>query len=1236
MPLSWFRRNAKKQSAPVKKAALSYEPLEIRNLLTTFAVANLNDSGAGSLRQAIIDANAAPGADAISFSIAGSIQLTSALPRITGQLDVDGTTAPGFASTPVVEVDFNGAKGLQFEAGSGGSEVQSLGLVDASAAGVKLNGVGNIVLAGNRIGVALNGAAAANRGNGIELVNSNGNTIGGDDVDERNIISANGKYGVHLTGSSNNTISGNYIGTDVAGLADMGNAKGGIHLRSSSSSNLIGGETGNVISGNDGIGVHLNSGSSLNTISSNRIGTNAAGTAAIGNSSDGLKIEKSDRNIIGNTDAIESVDFYDAADGTAITQPVNFWQGIRGSSVAGQYIMVGTSGADGIVFIGSVDGDTGNTYYPVSYPNNAGTTSVYGPDLMNNGDLRLVGTYRANGSSVVHGFMYEGAAADLATAANYRTIDYPGANYTYLHSTAGGLVVGNYDSPTDHGTGSLPFGPGHAFIYDINSDTFLTDVTYPGSKSNTVYGIWYNGDTKYTLAGGYSNEFVNNFDDPNVPLGSAFLVDYDSATGQFSNWKSYTHPGGVNIVTHFEGISSVEKGVYTLAADAINLGTSDPESGSIVTVRRNSDGTFSDAVWVTLEDPSAPGAINSSNSVYGNVAVGILVDGSTISSYQAELNTAFQLSNVISGNGGNGINVLKSSFNTVAMNYIGTNAAGTADLGNALNGIQLTKSSSGNLIGGEATGGNDPTGNVFVRPPQGNLISGNNQNGVLINAKSSSNQLSGNFIGTTASGNVALGNSLDGVLIEKADGNTLLGCTFEQDPFVFYNVLSGNGGNGLRVNNSNDTTIQANFVGMGANNDTAVGNGLNGVVIEGNSTRTTMGGPIPLGNVVAANTLNGLVVQDKASEFVTYNTFCGLAAFSDDPSFGNGQDGMHITSTGANILIRTNVITRNGDDGIEVSGKAKGVRIAGNIIGLNTDGVLPMGNADNGIEIGGNAQDIVVGGPQPTFNIIPENAISHNGGNGVAIIGSAKNNLVNHSYIGTDIFGHGQHGNGQAGVLIDSGTSGNIVGTSDPVMPTLISNNASHGIVLRGTHNNVIRSTTIGTEINGTTAAGNGGSGVFITEGSYDNVIASDSGAPKNIIANNIARGIFADSGTGNAFLGNSIYDNGTVGIDLSPGANLNQAAPNLAAVQTGVSAIHVTGTLNSTPNSSFAIQFFASDANDGSGQNYLGEALVSTNASGLATFAVDLPLPPGGANFITATATDQNNNTSEFSVAIS
>ena len=1238
MLFSFLRRqSAKRASKPVRKsekpkrAGLSYESLEVRNMMATFAVANLNDSGAGSFRQALLDANTTTGADVISFSVAGSIQLQSALPKIIDQVDIDGTTAPGYSTSPLVELDFNGTKGLRFEAGSSLSSLYSLALVDASGTGVKLNGVNDVTIAGNFIGVTLSGSAAANRGEGIDLVNSSGNTIGGDTAGERNVISANHKNGVRLKGSSNNQISGNYIGTNVAGSLDFGNGHNGIMLTSGSNGNWIGLLAANLISGNDNDGVHIKSNSNSNTVAGNFIGTNAAGTAALGNSGDGVEVRSSSSTVIGNTNAVSSIDFYDANDGVDFTQPVDGWQGIRAGDNAGEYMLTGTSGSNGLLYIGTIDGDSGTSYL-INYPG-ASETTVYGPDNLGNGIIRLVGTYRTNGSSVVNSFLFEGTTSDLANPANYLTINFAGAEYTYAHSTAGGLVVGNYDNPASHGMGNLPYGPGNAFIYDIDADEFLENIVFPGSQSNSVYGVWHNEGTKYTFVGGYSNGLVATFDDPEQPLDSAYMVDYDSSTGLFSNWASFDYPGGDNLITHFEGISSVEKGVYTLAAVSVETGSSSiQQQGSFVTVRRNADGSFGEAEWVVLDDPSFPDGDLMADSVYGNQVVGIVIDGSTITSYQATINSSFQLSNVISGNGGNGINLHKASSNPIAMNYIGTDVTGTVDLGNAQNGILLTSKSASNLIGGEATGGNDPTTDVFVRPPQGNLISGNNANGVLIQKNSTGNQLSGNFIGTTATGNAALGNSQDGVAIDKADGNTLIGCTFQQDPFVFYNVISGNGGNGLRVNNSDDTTIQANFFGMGADNDTAVGNAGNGVVVEGNSTRTVMGGPIPLGNVVAANAMNGIVVQDKASYFTSYNTFCGLAAFSDDPTFGNGLDGMLITSTGGEILLRTNVITRNGDDGIEVSGNAKDVRIPGNIIGLNTYGFLPMGNADNGIEIGGNAQRIVVGGPQPTFNVAPRNAISHNGNNGVAIVGSARNNIVSHSYIGTDSTGTVAWGNANAGVYIGAGSYGNTIGSEDSALETVISGNDGNGIELSGTYDNTVIRSFIGTQADGTTPMANGANGILIADGSYDNTIGGDSIVDGNTIANNTANGVSVTSGNNNGILLNSIYDNALRGIHLSPGANNNQAAPNLIMYLNVLRGAELTGDLTSTPNQTFTLDFYASEDDDWSGQFYLGSLSVTTDANGFAEFTHTFLNPHSGADFYTATATDAQNNTSEFS----
>ncbi len=501
--------------------------------------------------------------------------------------------------------------------------------------------------------------------------------------------------------------------------------------------------------------------------------------------------------------------------------------------------------------------------------------------------------------------------------------------------------------------------------------------------------------------------------------------------------------------------------------------------------------------------------------------------------------------------------------------------------------------------------------------------------------------MSGNFIGTAISGSSALGNRLDGVAIVGANGNSLIGCTLQDDPFVYYNVISGNGANGLQVSGSNNTTIQANFFGLGADNHTAVGNALNGVVVEGSSTNTVMGGPIPLGNVDAANGENGLVVQGTASAFTTYNTFCGLAAFETYTNLGNAHDGILITSTGSNILIRTNVITENGNDGIEVSGAAQGVRIAGNIIGLDTNGNGAMGNHANGIEVDGNAHGIIIGGPQPTFNIIPHNVISANGGDGIAIDGDAHNIQISFSFVGTDLTGLDAFGNIKDGVYLGAGTYANTVGSTDPSLFMVISGNLTNGIEMNDTHNNTVVGCLIGTDLAGLLALPNAGDGVLLTN-SNNNLIGrsltvtnGSSPGPANIIAFNGADGVFVSSGNGNAIHANSIFGNTALGIDLAPWANLNQAAPVLTSVLSRPLGLEVSGTLANNPNTTYTIEFFADDTSSSSGRYLLGFESVRTNAVGLATFTFFGPVPPNGAEFVTALATDPLNDTTEFSAPV-
>ena len=377
--MSFFfrKRTTARRTGLRRHRALKIERLEDRTVLSAFAVTNLNDHGAGSLRQAMLNANSTVGADTINFNVAGIIKLTSgALPAVTDNVNIDGTTAPGFAGAPRVEVDYNGFGGLQFQAAAAGSALESLALVHSSGAGIKLNGGGHILIAGNYIGLALNGnTVAANKGNGIELVKSVSNTIGGVAAADRNVVSGNRKNGIYVNGGSSNQILGNYIGSDSTGALDRGNAGSGVVLTGGSQRNTIGGLKANAVSGNDGNGIEITSKATLNTVSANIVGLTAAGNTALANSNDGVKLDSANNNLIGQSDPVRDITYHDAS--LVSTQPVSGWQGIRGAAINGHYLIAGTSDADGLLFDGTIDG-VGQSYV-VDFPN-AYNTSVYGPD----------------------------------------------------------------------------------------------------------------------------------------------------------------------------------------------------------------------------------------------------------------------------------------------------------------------------------------------------------------------------------------------------------------------------------------------------------------------------------------------------------------------------------------------------------------------------------------------------------------------------------------------------------------------------------------------------------------------------------------------------------------------------------------------------------------------------------------------------------------------------------------
>jgi parallel beta-helix repeat protein len=887
------------------------------------------------------------------------------------------------------------------------------------------------------------------------------------------------------------TSAPNYSGTPVIALDCAG--KPGLTLGASADGSVV---QSIAVGGARGAGINVLA--SGVTIAGNYVGLTPSG-ATNENSGDGVRVVRpSSSNLIGGFNPVRGIRYFDTSNSKAFTIPVEVWQGLRNyGSNANQFLMCGTASDMGVLYAGPIAG--GGNSYSVKFPGSR-TTSVYGPDNLPNGSVRLVGSYVGPSirGVVNHGFVWEGTLADLPNGGLYRRIDYPGAKYQFVHSTMGGLAVGNAAAQSGHGP---RLGPGVAYIYDLSSGAFVATIQYPHSRSNTAYGIWHNGGTSYTICGGYSPLPANNMRNQAEPLadGRAYLVDYDSSTKQFSHWSTFRYRNGNlgrSFVTHFEGISSVEPGVYTLSADSVKRGSKAPAQGSWVTIRRNTDGSFGTAQWVDLNFTGSDG-VTSSNSVYGWDVVGV-VSGTSPLAFQAVVQIGFQLSNVISGNRGNGVGLYGSNGNIVAQNYIGTNPAGTAAVSNGRNGILLTGGSSRNLIGGQAAGANNPTGTkgtttpVYIVPPQGNLISGNRMNGVLVADGSVKNTLSGNLIGTNRQGNAPIGNRLDGVRIVRSNRNSLIGCTFQQNPFVFYNVVSGNGLNGVEVESSDDITVQGNFMGVGANNGTLVPNGIDGLVVSGSSHNLQAGGVIPLGSVISGNRRNGIFIQGTVTGFVSFNNFCGGFAFGG--AAPNGADGILITSTGGNNLVRTCILSGNNGNGLEIAGDASGVQVEDTACGTNTAIHDAMPNVGSGVLIGGTAHNNYLGGLQPSVEM--RTHFAGNLGYGVAVVGQAHDNFIYNSSIGvgfsfTNDTPDPAIPNQSGGIYLGAGTSNTTIGGTDPILQDNISSNVGAGIYINTSTGNLITGDHIlqnsqfgifatgacdGTNISSNTISGNGSS----------------------------------------------------------------------------------------------------------------------------------------------------------------
>lgn len=833
----------------------------------TFTVTLTNESGPGSLRQAFLDANATPGPDFIYFNIgtvAKSILPTNALPAITEPVTVDGTTQPGFSNAPIVELNGQsagtGTDGLRVWAG--GTTIRGLVINRFSGDGIEIATNGNNVVEGCWIGLGTDGTTRRANANGIFITNSPNNTIGGVSASQRNLITGNNQNGVRVEGpaSFGTLVLGNWIGLNVNSSAGVGNSQSGVYFLNAPSNTVGGTEAGarNLLGGNAQNGVRLEgSNAQANAVLGNFIGLDLTGATNRNNGNNGVYLLNAPSNTIGGATAgARNIIAGNSQAGVRIEGVTT-----RGNRVLGN--LVGTdvsgtlargNGGEGVYVLGNAFANTigGTNSGEANGIAHNGADGIYVQNGTNN--LARANAIHSNGGLGIdlgNNGVQANDTGDPDTGANNLQ------NFPILYAatnTASGLFV----------AGLLNSRPGAGFSIDFYSSTQCDPSTngegqvWLGSLGVTT-GADSNAPFALTLPVGASGRFITatatdtqgntsefspcvRAESTMAPLTFAVTNTNDSGPGSLrqaitdnnlavrSNRNSIVLaiPGvGPHTIAPASPLPTLTEAV---AVDGFTQAGSAPNSlpagnnavwqivldgAAIATagtdgLRVEGNGCLIQGLAITrFADNGIELATNASCTVRGCL-IGLGLDGSDQGNANSGIyliNSAGNLiggtspaaRNVISGQNsfhGIGLSGAGASNNVIQGNFIGTGLDGTGDLGNAQDGLNLN-GAPGNLIGGGA-------------PGAGNVISGNNGDGIEINgASATGNQVLGNLIGFDATGAGALGNTQHGLqLTSSARGNVIGGALAGEGNRIAHNL----NGDGITVASGTNNTLRGNAI----------------------------------------------------------------------------------------------------------------------------------------------------------------------------------------------------------------------------------------------------------------------------------------------------------------------------------------------------------------------------------------------------------------------------------------
>lgn len=868
----------------------------------TFTVTTAADPGPGSLREAILSANANAGHDFIHFNIAPAstvhvIAVLSQLPVLTDAVTIDGLTQPGslpnslaegFNATNLVTISgasltngpppppggdptTNTTHGLVIRANQ--VTVRGLRMVHFVVNGNATNMQSAIYIANSRSNVVescvLGTDASTAIGNpnyaGITVTNSSFVRIGGTNAAQRNLIASNPGWQMRFLDGVSNVIQGNFVG--LPGLlpaAFIANGPGAVFERGYR--NRIGGSETGARNFFGGVGaailhdlrgaVHFRQ-SHTNEVLGNWFGLRPAqilcnqpggpqpcGLGVVG-VSQGVLIEASSMNRIGGATAGQRNVFVDGASGIEIT-------GAEAHNNVVQGNRFGTH----------PDGTATNTH-ALAPANPANAVSI---KVENGAHDNLIG-----GAAVGEGNLIASSSEHGISLRN------PG--------TVGNRILGNFIGTDVSGTNALPngssgYGSG-VFIGDNASGNEIGGPA-PGERNlisgNQTHGVHLsdNGTETNRVRGNFIGPDVTGTRRLPLPLFQDvgnFLSGVRIENGASRNLIGGTGVGEGNLIS-----GNLEDGVSILENSESGTTTENEVIGN----RIGSEVTGTQAlpnnrsgVWIeATRNFVGAEAVGAGNLISGNGGPGVVLMGAAnvvqrnligtrISGAAALANTnagvriagldnvvggaSSQEGNVISGNSGPGVLIVGAmgAYAQVLNNFIGTTAAGNAALPNHGDGVLITQDANNNATGAAGAG---------------NLISGNTGHGVAIIASPSfsgiteANALFDNRIGTDVAGQLALPNGSNGVYISSAPGSLLVS-----------NQVSGNPLDGVYLTGITNATLLGNFIGTVAGGASALANGGEGVLID-NASGVQIGDRFEdVGNRIAFNTRNGVLIRGNSA-----------------------------------------------------------------------------------------------------------------------------------------------------------------------------------------------------------------------------------------------------------------------------------------------------------------------------------------------------------------------------------